>query len=171
MNNKRSERWLILGCIAVVEAWFIAFQNRFKTTIKKVLETTNRMRRIFQELFGTGYGRKMLAKDVLRAGIIVLCLLAIVLPASALNKAQQTTTDLLKETVGGILDWLAYPVAPVCAFFAIAIYYAESAIGDEDAALNSKVLKKIKNVLIFEVVVSIFWTLVNVAASFGPGNN
>lgn len=96
MNSKRSDMWLILGCINMIKAAFMALQNKLENIAKEVLMTTDRMRTVLRGLFGTEYGRKTLAKDMPRISIIVLCLLTIIEPAHAAPvTAGEIATDFI----------------------------------------------------------------------------
>ncbi len=88
MNDKRSIAWLILGCISMIKAAFVALQNRFETIVKEVSMTMNRRRRIFKQLSGKS------AKTIITVAVLAVFFAT---PASA--------ADALVESIGKLIDY------------------------------------------------------------------
>lgn len=107
-SEKRNLLQLIMGCISMIKAAFMALQNRIEIVVREVTMTMDRIGTIFQRLFGK--------KTIATIAIVALFLVIFVFPVSA--------TEDLPNALGRLIDYNKVKIIKIVVTVAVITHVA-----------------------------------------------
>lgn len=156
MNDKRSIMWLIMGCISMIKAAFVALQNRFETMVKEVLMTMNRRRRIFKELF--------------KRIVLIVSFLSMMADPVLASIAQDQAYNLFKLAIQPFLDLLTWPAIPGIVALSTLAAFAAPLFGETGVEAKKRILHYVSWGIYVEIFLVIFWAFMKLIGMLGGHN-